>query len=260
MTAYNIANEAHGVRLQGYNAQKASFTTTIVVKQIGHAVYHIDSFDEDYLITLPSLHIENLMLGSPFVELDKSTTITSSSGYVSKIDYAGRGWVTGKKNSFTATLSKIGSEKKPLYTVEGQWNDVFTIHEGSSKKGPTIDTWSSSANKVTPLTVAPIEEQDPRESRRAWEKVVQAIKKQKMDMTSLEKSKIENAQRDLRKTEQKEGKEWKRTFFSQVSSDPMLDKLAQVTGELVEADKTGGIWRFDKDKAATATKPYDPAF
>ena len=104
MTAYSIWNAKHGVRLTGYNAQKASFGRTINVKQVGHAVLHIDKYNEDYLITLPALHIEGLITGSPYVELERSTLIVSSSGFTSKVDYSGKGWLSGKKNSFTASM------------------------------------------------------------------------------------------------------------------------------------------------------------
>jgi hypothetical protein len=40
-TAYCIRNKKSGVQLEGYNAQKASFKSTIIVKQIGHAVLTI---------------------------------------------------------------------------------------------------------------------------------------------------------------------------------------------------------------------------
>jgi hypothetical protein len=49
------------------------------------------------------------------------------------VDYSGKGWVTGKKNSFTATLQKTG-HKEILYTITGQWTDTFTIKQGTSKK------------------------------------------------------------------------------------------------------------------------------
>jgi hypothetical protein len=84
------------------------------------------------LITLPSLHIEGLIMGSPYVELNKSTIITSSSGYTATIDYSGKGWISGKKNSFTATLTKTGS-KDVLYNISGQWTDKFSINEGKGK-------------------------------------------------------------------------------------------------------------------------------
>jgi oxysterol-binding protein-related protein 9/10/11 len=211
-------------------------------------------------MTLPSLHIEGLIYGSPFVELDKSTSIVSSSGFVSKIDYSGRGWMSGKKNTFTATLSKAGS-KDVLYTIEGHWNETFTIHEGSSKKGNVVDTWNSAEQKTSKLKVEPIEAQDPRESNRAWKSVADAIIKGDMDTTSREKSKIENAQRELRKKEQAEGKEWPRTFFSKKdNAEDSIVELAKTAAEPIEPDKTGGVWRFDKDKAQKAKKPYDPAF
>lgn len=140
----------------GYNGQKASFTRgSITVKQVGHAKYHLKEFNEDcqysscfpaprvsYLavltcvsdiISFPSLHIEGIVYGSPYVELNKSSTIVSSTGYVGKIDYTGKGWVTGKKNMFAATLSKEGS-KDILYTIDGQWTDSFVIKEGGKSK------------------------------------------------------------------------------------------------------------------------------
>ena len=198
-----------------------------------------------------------MIYGSPFVELHKSTTITSSSGFISKIDYSGKGWVSGKKNSFTATLFKEGKEKDALYSVEGQWNESFTIKEGSLKHGKVLETYSASKNPTTKLKVPPLEEQSPRESKKAWNKVANAILKGDMDTTGHEKSKIENQQREMRKKEQAEGKEWQRTFFSNLKDDAVFDKLAKSTGEKVEADKTNGVWRFDAGKAQHAKRPFD---
>ncbi|MCJ1361136.1 Oxysterol binding protein [Acarospora aff. strigata] len=233
-------------QLQGYNAQKASFSRTIHVKQIGHALLHLSKYNEDYLITLPSLHIEGLIYGSPFVELNKATYIQSSSGYTAKIDYSGKGWLSGKKNSFTATLYPQGKERDILYEISGQWTDSFTIRDGKKHE---IETYSAKNQKVTPLIVAPLDHQDPYETRRAWHAVADAISRGDMDKTSLEKSKIENSQRDMRKKEQAEGREWERRFFTRVPNDPVFDRLAAPLGERSETEKTGGIWRFDVGKA-----------
>jgi hypothetical protein len=235
--------------LQGYNAQKASFSRTINVKQIGHAVLTIPAYNETYLISLPNLHIEGLIFGSPFVELNDKTYIASSSGFTAKIDYSGKGWLSGKKNSFTATLYPSGKERDVLYTINGQWTKTFDITEGPSKKGTVIDTYDAEATPTTSLIVAPIEEQDPMESRRAWSKVAAGIAEGNMDVTGMEKSKIEVAQRELRQQERAEGRTWVRRFFSSVDSDPTLDQLGPVIGMAPEADKTGGIWRFDEAKA-----------
>ena len=251
VTAYSIWNKSHGVRLQGYNAQKASFGRTINVKQIGHAILHIDAFDEDYLITLPSLHIEGLITGSPYVELNKSTYIVSSTGFTSRVDYSGKGWVSGKRNSFTAALYPSGREKDVLYTVEGQWSDKFEIKDTRTKK--IVETYNAKSAPKTPLTVAPISEQDPLESRRAWSKVAAAITKGDMDTTSAEKSLIENQQRAMRKTEKEQGKEWDRRYFSKKDHHAIFERLVkEIPGGDIETDKTNGIWFFDADKARTA--------
>jgi hypothetical protein len=247
-TAYAISNEQHGAYLEGYNAQKASFSRTIHIKQIGHAVYTLPAYNETYLISLPNLHIEGLYFGSPFVELNDKTYITSSSGYTCKVDYSGKGWVSGKKNSFVATMYPTGKEKEILYTVTGQWTKSFQIQEG--KHGSVIETYDADATPTTPLKVKPIEQQDPMESRRAWSKVAEGIAKGDMDYTGIEKSKIENEQRALRAKEKAEGRVWERRYFSQVQSDKVLDTLGPAIGLSPDADKTGGIWRFDKKKAA----------
>jgi hypothetical protein len=258
-TAYRIANRKHGVYLEGYNAQKASFTRTIYVKQIGHALLTIPAYKETYLITLPNLHIESLIFGTPFVELNDKTYITSSSGYTARIDYSGKGWLSGKKNSFTATMYPSGKEKDVLYSITGQWTKTFEIVDGSSKKGAVIDTYDAEATPTTPLIVAPIEAQDPLESRRAWSKVAAGIAEGNMDITGAEKNKIEVAQRELRQQEKAEGRTWERRYFSKVEKDPTLDTLGPRIGALPEADKTGGIWRFDEAKLRARPTSSAPA-
>ena len=258
-TAYCIWNDKHGVQLQGYNAQKASFSRTIHVKQIGHALFTLPSHNnETYLITLPNIHIEGLIYGKPFVELNSATYITSSTGYVAKIDYSGKGWVSGKKNSFTATLYPEGKEKDVLYNVEGQWTDAFTIRKGSSKHGEVLDTYNANTARTSPLKVRPLDQQEPYESNRAWHKVAEGIIKGNMDQVHVEKSKIENEQREMRKKEQAEGREWQRRFFKRTDKpEPAWEKLAKPIGERIEADKTGGVWRFDESKKAEQAAKMD---
>ena len=275
VTAYCIYNDKHKIKLQGYNGQKASFSRTIHVKQIGHALLTLtppsSSTPETYLITLPALHIENLIYGAPFVELEKVTHIASSTGYVAKIDYSGRGWFSGKKNTFTASLWKEGegSDKHPEYAIDGQWSDSFTVKEGSGGKlSKDQATFKPSDVKLSKLNVAPIEDQDVFESRRAWSKVARSIEKGDMDAVSHNKSKIENAQRSLRKHEATEKRDWQRVFFSPAKSDgpeevtfqklvKMVSHAAGLSGwDGVSADKTAGVWRFDQAKADHAKKPF----
>ncbi|KAI8954437.1 hypothetical protein F4801DRAFT_502822 [Xylaria longipes] len=261
-TAYSIKNEASGVHLQGYNAQKASFSKTINIKQIGHALLSVPvpnkpGETDTYLITLPSLHVEGLIFGAPFVELDGASYITSSTGFTAKTSYLGKGWVSGKKNSFTATLYPTGKEKDVLYNCSGQWTKAFEIHSGPAKHNSEktlIDTWDPDTTPVSELIIAPTEKQHPLESRRAWAPVAEGIAKGDMDYVGREKAKIEQAQRAMRKKEQAEGRQWERRYFTAQANDNALQTLAANVGlgSNGDADRTGGLWRFDATKADKA--------
>ncbi|PHH76002.1 hypothetical protein CDD82_4187 [Ophiocordyceps australis] len=263
-TAYCIRNNKTGVQLEGYNAQKATFKSTIIVKQIGHAVLtvplkaHGQDTVERYLITLPSLHIEGLIFGAPFVELDGASTIVSSSGYTAKVDYSGRGWLSGKKNSVTATVHPTGKDKEILYNITGQWNKEFEIFHGPAKKnseGTSLGIYDAVGTAQTELQVAPLDKQHPLESRRAWAKVADAIQKGDLDVVATEKGKIEHAQRSLRALELSENRVWERRYFSAIDGeDKTLIEIGKAAGVPLdgEQDKTGGLWRFDADKAAKA--------
>lgn len=97
--------------------------------------------------------------------------------------------------------------------------------------------------------------------------MARSIEKGDMDATSHFKSRIENAQRALRKKEQEEKREWERVFFSQANSNTEPEKIFQslvqkISGfgvnswEGVAPDKTAGIWRYDENKAQSAKKPF----
>ncbi|KAF7188666.1 General negative regulator of transcription subunit 1 [Pseudocercospora fuligena] len=258
VTAYSVRNEKHGVRLEGYNAQKASFGRTIYVKQVGHALLHLDKFNETYLITLPSLHIEGIIGGKPYVELDKSNYIVSSSGYTARIDYSGAGWVSGSPNRLNAVVFPHGKEKSKssvLYTAEGSWTDKFTIKDANKK---VVEEYNAKTEPKAKLQVADIKDQDPLESRRAWKTVADAILKGDMNATSVEKTKIEEHQRAQRKKEQAEGRDWDRTFFTKANDSLIFEQLIkEVPSGSLEKDQTGGIWCFDEQKAKAAKSPYN---
>ena len=227
------------------------------IKQIGHAILHIDEFNEDYLIPLPNVKVKGLLTGTPYPELTGTYHISSSSGFISEIDFSGKGMLglTGTKNKFDATLYRTDDSKKcPLYTVLGTWNDNFTIHDVENERD--IETYHTNASRVAPLIVEPVSEQDPWESRKAWAEVIDALNHGQMQRTSDEKGKIEEGQRAMRKKEEAESLKWKTAFFSSVNEDPVFEKLALPIGGMLEDDRTIGVWKFDQSKAKEARKPY----
>ncbi|PBP21917.1 putative oxysterol binding protein [Diplocarpon rosae] len=249
ITACNIWNDVYGVRLAGHVAPKASFSTTVNIERKGYSVLHLDNFDEDYLITMPKIHIEGMMTGSLAPELSGTTYIRSSSGYTAKIQYSCKGWLSGKRNSFVANLYHDEQERKPLYTLEGQWSGEYTIRKGATQV--ILEKCDASKLSKTPLTVAPIETQHPLESRRAWRHVVDGIEQGDIFTIGEEKSRIENEQREMRKREKVEGKEFQRRYFSRMGRDFVAERLAEgIKDPSFSANMGGylGVWMWDEEK------------
>lgn len=69
------------------------------------------------------------------------------------------------------------------------------------KTGLDIETFSSETVPIAPLLLSDITEQDPWETRRAWKDVIVAIKQGNIQRIISEKSKLEEAQRAMRKKE-----------------------------------------------------------
>ncbi|GBL51230.1 Oxysterol-binding protein 4 [Candidozyma auris] len=235
VTGYAIINDKNNVLLQGYNGIRATISTaSISVKQYGHAILEYKDLKETYLITLPPLHIEGLITASPFVELEGTSYIQSSNGYLAVIDYSGRGYFSGKKNTFKARVyaDKLASADKEnaLATISGQWSAKSYIAKGNEKPSSKGELFYDALAKTPEhLHVKPIEEQHALESRKAWRKVADAIRKSDYDLIQEEKSLIENEQREMRKQEAASGIKWQTRWFDCVDlkdgkagDDPLL--------------------------------------
>jgi len=224
ITAYWIENKSKGISLQGHNAQKTSFSGgSIIVKQIGHAVLTVDLKDgktEQFLITLPRLRIDGLWYGSPYVELCETSFIQSSTGWLSTIEYKGKGYFGGKSHQFKAVLTPPGSNNAKN-TYEGLWHttskDLRTGAPFTDVQGPKEE-----------VTVATLEEQDEWESRKLWQFVAKGIREGDFEVASREKSKIENDQRQRRRDEVAAGTKWELKHFDHLESDPVYEDLGRL--------------------------------
>lgn len=273
VTAFNLWNEEHGIRvcpsslcygrievnsiqLHGNVAPKIYFSSTVHIDRKGYSVLHIDAFDEDYLITMPKIHVEGLMSASLSPELSGSSYIRSSSGYTAKIDYSYKGWLGGKRNSFKALLLKDGVDgrkSEPLYEAEGVWSGEYTVKDVRSKI--LVEKIDVAKLERSPFMVKPLEEQNPLESRRAWQHVAAAIDEADMFTIGKEKSKIENEQRELRRVEKVEGREFERRYFSKSGEDVVAERLmedlegAQVGMKKLDVEGgVSGLWLWDENK------------
>ncbi|GAO47647.1 hypothetical protein G7K_1847-t2 [Saitoella complicata NRRL Y-17804] len=244
--AYRMYNPTHKISFEGYGQQKTGFSgRTMTVKQLGHAMLHLtlpDGTEEHYLVTLPGLILEGLLMGSPYVELTGTSYIVGSNGYVSAIDYSGKGWISGKKNSLKATLTAPG-QKKPSYTVSGSWSKQSTLRNESNKVEQPF--WDATSPTRHPISVPEPTASGPYESRRVWQSVAAALNAGDFDAAAREKSKLEQAQRDKRKQEAEQGKGWEQAFFNWDPRDGWYEQLLNLLGKDAKGmPAQEGFWKW----------------
>lgn len=234
-----------------------TFAGSINIRQTGHALLHIDKYDEDYLIPVPDAKVKGVFSGTLYPELSGLCRIISSSGFVSEINFSGKGFFGGgPRNAFVANVyRKDDKAKKKLYKVKGSWSEKFTFLDVEADT--ELETWDTSA-PTAPLQMTEVPEQDAWETRNAWQHVLAPLKKGDASTTITEKTKLEEAQRRMRKKEKAGLQEIFRPLFftPQGGGDALFESLAQGTGWQLQSQRTQGVWKFESQRAGVLKKPY----
>jgi len=224
ITAYTIENKSKGLKLVGHNAQKTSFSSgSIIVKQIGHAILTVGK--EQYLITLPKLRIDGLWYGSPYIELTDTSYIIGG-GFISTIEYKGKGYFSGKSHTFKATVAAIpGQGNGKEFVVEGLWHEKSKFTKGG---GGEFHDVSGGKEEATVVGGEPDGSQGDFETRKLWNSVAKGIREGDYELASREKSKIENDQRQKRRDEASASTAWQLKHFKHEDSDPVYERLGKL--------------------------------
>jgi hypothetical protein len=259
VTACVLYNREHGMSSAGYVAQETTFSATtasVRVQQVGHAIVRDERHGESHLRTLPTITVKGLLTGRPYPELEGTSYIASSSGFLSTIEFGAAkktGWLGvgggggGARNFVRAEVVNLREDgEKKVFEVEGQWSGRLTIRDGES--GDLLEEFDVDDVPLTDVSVRPLEKQSPWESRRAWKSVIQGILKGDMNTVMSEKSKIEEAQRQMRKAEEQTGTEWSTVFFRREETSAEFELLAKAIPDDRVRDlgisRTAGVWKF----------------
>ncbi|KIL93709.1 hypothetical protein FAVG1_02269 [Fusarium avenaceum] len=248
VTACSIYNRERGMSSIGFVGQETSFSLVsgVTVRPTGYAIIKDDKHNEQSLMTMPTILVKGVTTGNPYPELEGSSYIASSSGYLTKIGFHGKGRLGyGQKNRVVTEVFAPDNRDKPLYRITGQWTGTLKVEDSSNT---TLEEFHVDKIPISPLKVAPVEEQTPFESRRAWRKVTQGIENHDFEKVYAHKSALEESQRRRRLEEQKKGVEWNRLFFTRSAKgdDTAASLLAKIPEKLegLDTSKTNGAWRF----------------
>ncbi|KAE9378557.1 oxysterol-binding protein [Stipitochalara longipes BDJ] len=260
ISAVYMWDDENGISATGYTRISMTFSGTLNVKQTGHGIVHIDRYDEDYLTPALNGCVKGFLSGHLYPEITGTYHIVSSTGFISEITFSGQGLFWGKKNSFDAKLYRRDDPSKTaLYHMWGQWSDKFTIKDMRTDNILEVVDTNAPENDAATLSISKVDEQDPWESRRAWKHVIEALRSGNYGDAVTEKTKIENAQREMRSAETKSGRIWKPLFFYSLeggSEHDTFHKLGAATGWKLWNQWTNGIWKADTDKLKRLKKPF----
>jgi oxysterol-binding protein-related protein 9/10/11 len=254
-TAAYISDDEHGVHAEAYSTQHTTLSgTSVMIRQSGHGIVKVDKYNETYLLPLPDVQARSVLTGAPWPELNDTYKILSSSGYTAEIRFTGKRMWGGSRNCFEASIYRTqDSQRTIVYSVSGSWSSSFSIRNAAGEEIEVFDL-ADPKNRPAPMALKPLEEQSPWESRRAWAATFDAIRKADNNKVVAEKSKLETAQRMMRKQEQKEGKSWETMFFTRCDAaedeDEVVELLFDQLGEheVKRLRGTNGCWRFNSDK------------
>jgi len=256
-TACFLSADDHGVRAEAYSTQRTTLSgTSVMVRQSGHALLTVDKYNETYLLPLPDICVRSVLTGVPWPELNDTYKIVSSSGFTAEMKFTGKRLWGGERNVFEASIYRTDDlESTPLFTVSGSWSSGFSIFDSTGDEIEVFDL-ADPKNQAVPMSIKPVEDQSPWESRRAWQATFDAIRSADHSAVVQQKSKLENAQRHMRKQEQHSAKTWEAMFFKRtnevdVNPDGMVQKLFDQLDHS-EADRLQGMngcWRYDTEKA-----------
>ena len=257
VTACYLWNDKAGVRAEGFTRQEITFSGSVNIQQIGHAILHLDQYDEDYLIPLPNVKVKGILTGGPYPELTEPCKIVSSAGFVAEVEFSGKRMLGlgGEKSHVEAAIYHTDDKRREnaIFTVEGTWTERLVFKDSN---GQTIDDYNVSSASPTEFRTLSLEQQDPWESRKAWNGVISSINAGDMRGVAEHKNKLENAQREMRKKNETSEENWKAAFFRQERDDPTVQKLMDVIGQTLDPESTRGIWKIDLQRAAKCERPF----
>ncbi|XP_053614682.1 oxysterol-binding protein-related protein 9 isoform X2 [Plodia interpunctella] len=205
---------------------------SIGVHNIGKGTVTLLDTGEEYTLTFPNGYGRSI-LTVPWIELGGSVVIECvQTGHKANIEFLTKPFYGGKKHRVTCEIY-AGSDKKPYYTAQGEWNSRMDGRWTDS--GRTEVLFEVSRMKARRKLVAPVPRQSAQESRRVWRHVTCALRAADTDAATAAKRAVEQAQRDAVKLRDANADKWLTQLFSPKGEDgweynsPLKNRLQKHT-------------------------------
>lgn len=187
---------------------------------------------EDYLITFPYAHCKGIFLGPLAFELGGKVVITcAKTGYKTELEFKLKPFF-GSDDQCNLVVGKLRLGNETLGTIEGHWDSEIWYKD--KRKGEAKELFWSGIDPAVKSSrlqrhVVPLEEQSETESERLWNKVTLAINAANQEAATVEKTALEEAQREAVKQRAARMEIWTPALFSyDTNSADWTYKLAEV--------------------------------
>lgn len=202
-----ISNRKAGFMINGSIFPRSKFFRFSVASFLdGTAILTLLDSGETYTITFPTVYGRGIIVGTLLMELCGNVTISCHQTHCkAEIEFKEKGFFTGEYN---VVVGKIRMKKDVLHTFQGKWDGRIDITNTKTKKTEVL--WDSKDARRGPKIVRTLEQQEDFESQKLWINVTNAIKKRDQKEATVEKTKLEDAQR---KTAKERAEEWAPRLF-----------------------------------------------
>lgn len=200
---------------------------SIGVHNLGQGCVRLLDREEEYIMNFPNGYGRSI-LTVPWVELGGECTITcEKTGYSANVTFHTKPFYGGKVHKITSEVFAPNA-KKPVLSIEGEWNGVMFVKSDKGKNDVFIDT--KNMPTVTKV-VKKIEHQGETESRRLWKDVTYNLKHNNIDEATAHKRKLEEKQRQDAKYRLENNVQYKTIYFEEDQSgnwiykNPLIGRL-----------------------------------
>ncbi|KAK3090477.1 hypothetical protein FSP39_012173 [Pinctada imbricata] len=209
------------ISLDGYIWTKSKFLgLSIGVHMIGQAVVSVIDYDEEYILTFPNGYGRSI-LTVPWVELGGKVNIScAKTGYTANVTFHTKPFYGGRKHKITSEVF-APNEKKPIVSIDGEWNGVMYAKYATGRNETFVDTKKMA---VVKKQVRPREEQGEYESRKLWQEVTYNLKFNNVEKATEHKQFLEQRQREEAKDRKEKGVKWETKFFHEVGEHWVYDR------------------------------------
>ncbi|KAI2799437.1 hypothetical protein BLOT_014864, partial [Blomia tropicalis] len=218
VSAFHVTNRKDGFCISGSILAKSKFYGNSISAILeGTAKLTLLTRDEEYLINFPYAHCKGIFLGPLAFELGGKITITcAKTGCKTELEFKLKPFF-GSEDQCNLVQGKVRFGTETIATIEGHW-DSEIWYKDKRGKGNSELFWSGIDPKVKSSRlrrhVVPIDLQTETESERLWHKVTLAIQQQNQQAATMEKTILEEAQREAVKQRSARMEIWTPNLFN----------------------------------------------